>query len=149
MERIAIVRRRVVISTALLLGHCAFANRLLEKSLDEKVHDSSVVLIGTVTEIQSRTEEIGEFEYASVRVEAVLKGKVPESVRVLTKGGIAEQYGYGRAGRRYVFFLGVPGKPSDYYFLINGRFGMVPADGEPLDGPVLPGAPETAPHPQG
>ncbi len=146
MEQIAIFRRRVVISTALLLGTCAFANQLLEKSLDEKVRASSVVLIGTVMEIQSRTEEIGEVEYAIVQVEEILKGKAPKSVRVLTKGGIAEQYGYGRVGRRYVFFLGMPAKSSDYYYLVNGRFGMVPADGEPRDWPVPP--PELAPHPQ-
>jgi len=97
-----------------------FANQLPRFSLEEKVAQSDVVLIGRV--VAMRPENRVE-TYATVKVVEVLKGTVKGNVRFLAKGGISEmEPDCCDVGANYLFFLKKDG--SGIYFAVNGRYGV-------------------------
>jgi hypothetical protein len=112
-----------------LVGASAFANELREMPFDEKVSKAAVVLIGTVERLQARTSHP---EWAQVKVESVLKGAASTSIRVRSRGMIAETYVPMAVGCRYFFLLYE--KREGMYGSVNGRFAVIPIDkGCPAD----------------
>jgi hypothetical protein len=80
-----------------------FADALREKSLDEKVSEATVVLIGTVERLQPRATHAA---WADVQVESVLKGTASATIRVRSSTMIiAEEYAPVAVGCRYLFML--------------------------------------------
>ena len=67
--------------------------------------------------------------WAEVRVESVLKGTAPTTIRVQSRGMIAESSVLMNAGRRYLFLLT---KHNDIYISVNGHYAVIPVDGKPF-----------------
>ena len=104
----------------------AFAFGVNQVPFDDLVKQASVILIGTVERNQPRSRFP---EWSDVKVETVLKGSVPTSVRVESHGLVAELSVRMTAGRRYFFLLT---KKGDLYVSVHGHFGVIPVDGKPL-----------------
>jgi hypothetical protein len=92
-------------------------------TFDEKVSRAAVVLIGTVERLEARTSHP---QWAQVKVESVLKGAASTSIRVRSRGMIAEQYAPMAVGCRYLFLLYE--KREEMYGSVNGRFAVIPIE---------------------
>lgn len=103
----------------------ARANEVREMSLENKVRLSAIVVIGSVISTKTETVSNIELEYARIRVDTVLKGKVPDSVDVLAKGSISEMDpNCCEVGKTYLFFL-VKSRNGKFESA-NGPFGIYP-----------------------
>jgi len=128
----------LVLVLGFLVVSDAQAFNLRKMSLEERVSAASDVLIGTVDEVEPDRQN-DRNAFVRVRVESVLKGDTRDSIRVMTCGNSPERCFRLGIGRRYIFFLAKPAvNPDEYYYSVNGRYGVTPADGEPPDLPPLP-----------
>jgi hypothetical protein len=118
---------KVKIVALLLLSATASSDVLVEMSFDEKVSEASVVLIGTVERLPARDPYP---EWAEVRVESVLKGTVPSTIRVRSHGMTAEDSFRMTVGCRYLFLLNT-GK--DMYVSVNGHHAVISVDCKALN----------------
>lgn len=116
-------------------------------SLDEKVKASDAVFVGRVLSVsRPNTEVAGVGEYATVRIERVLKGtETPETVLFVTKGFSAELNPLCcAANRAYLFFakrgvdvfeltdagVSLSLKEEETYFsAVNGPYGTYAVEG--------------------
>jgi hypothetical protein len=112
----------------LLLGSSVHAVELREVSFDEKVSRATVVVIGVVEQTQPHENNFRQ-EFAQVKVESVLKGTAPDTIRLETYGRVAEEAVIVTAGRRYIFLLR---STQDVHISVNGKFGVIPVDGKPV-----------------
>jgi len=112
----------------LLRSSGAVAMELREVSFDEKVQRATVVFIGVVEQAEPHAHNFRR-EFAEVKVESLLKGTVPSTVRLETYGSIAEEAVFVTKGRRYLFILRLH---QGTYYSVNGHFAVIPVDGKPL-----------------
>jgi hypothetical protein len=98
-----------------------------EQSLEQKVADAALVVIGTVSATSSGPSKNGSHDSASLTIEQTLKGKSPTIISVATESSFSEaDPNCCEAGARYLMFLrGTPGGP---YHSVNGRFGIYRID---------------------
>lgn len=105
-----------------------------EKSLEEKVAASSLVLFGTI--LDTDADGFGSYTHlgtsggqrvALVRVDKVLKGSAGDTVRLVYARGIAESdLACCRVGAHYLFFL--EANSLGMLESVNGRFGAYRTD---------------------
>jgi len=117
----------------LAIGEAARANILVELSFQQKLAESDVVIVGTVTSGTPRVQG-QRTGTATVMTLATLKG-TPEAQHIVrTQSRIPEEDPQCcQVGATYVMFLARPSEGSGL-ISVNGRFGMIrigPADNDP------------------
>ena len=115
---------RLVGLSALLISSFLSANVVRELSLEQKVNQSSLVLIGSVVKVRDQVNPDGS-EYALVNVQSVLKGvgRKPVQIRVLYHSNISElDPKCCELGAVYLLFL--EKLPGGGYRSVNGAFGV-------------------------
>jgi hypothetical protein len=101
------------------------ANHVTELSLERKVSQSHAVFIGRVVSVQTDGGHLepGVQEYSSVVIQNALKGRVSGTVRIVSKGPIAEWDPVCcDIGENYLFF--VTKTKSNFYVSVNGPYGI-------------------------
>ena len=102
----------------------AKANSLKEYPLEKNVHDSDIVILGTVREINLPYISDGmTSKYAKVKVLDILKGQASETVGVLYKTGISERDpDCCVVGETYLFLL--TRINGEVFISVNGKFAV-------------------------
>ena len=105
----------------LLCSLAASGNTYKEISLDQKIRQADLVLIGEVASVSGRNC-MRSNRCADVRPVEILKGKNIGSIRVLFNGEIAEQNPLCcETGKHYLFIIK---RIGDYYMSVNGPYGI-------------------------
>jgi hypothetical protein len=114
----------LVLSASISLMGRSTAFDLKEMTLDEKVSHSSIVVVGHVLSTQRGGDAPEtQTEYATIRVETVLKGRPPLTFQFLTRGFVAESNPLCcQVGSKYLFFL--ERRNDGRYASVNGRYGV-------------------------
>ena len=109
----------------LLLSTSANAFELVEMTFDAKVENASLVMIGTVEQVEPRNPR--RLTFAQIKVDSLLKGAAPKTICVQTNHSNPEESFVVAVGRRYLFLLN---KHQDCYVSVNGHFAVIAVDGK-------------------
>lgn len=121
MKNIATKLSRLLSIPLLLCSLATSANAYKEISLEQKVRQADLVLIGEVASVSSK-DCMRSNRCANVRPIEILKGKNVGSIRVLLDGEIAEQDPLCcETGKHYLFIIK---RIGDYYMSVNGPYGI-------------------------
>jgi len=111
---------------ALGVGMVASANQVPEMNFDQKVKRSTLVVLGSVENLDccsSGSSSGMERGIAHVQVVTYLKGRSAARIKVLYKTGIREfDPNCCEIGKRYLFLL--TGEKDDIYRSVNGPYGI-------------------------
>lgn len=116
-------------ATLLLLATFAGANdaaayEVTDSSLEDKVRLADAVIVGeAASDAHAADIGYGLSKFVTIRVQAVLKGKVSDQIEVLVRGNIPElDPDCCRRGAHYVFFVNqIKGM---HFVSVNGSYGI-------------------------
>ena len=116
----------IILLAVLFAAGDLLANDVRELPLEKKARLSDLVVIGRVESTHPEKVVGGEFQYARVHVDTVLKGKPPDRLDVMYLGMVAEfDPECCVVGKSYLFFL-VKERRSERFESVNGPHGIYP-----------------------
>src|SRR5690242_18178026 len=102
-----------------LLSGALWANAVTEQPFQLRFDNATLVVIAVASSTET---DSNKSEYSVLKIDSVLKGSAPPTIRVLTKGSIAEfDPQCCTVGSRYLLLL--QRVAGGYYVTVNGPFG--------------------------
>jgi hypothetical protein len=109
-------RRIYAALLVLLLPGVILGFQLASRTLEERVRDASLIVVGSVAATHSRTTSlimgVGDVWRVSLRVSAVLKGKVPEGMQVTFVDVAVQDFPSFRPDQERVWLLTATSEPG-------------------------------------